>query len=105
MKQIFKTQDYSQFFTGIKDATAKAKILVRIKRLKQGNAGDVKPIGKSCSELRIDYGPGYRVYFKEYGEAIVLLLCGGDKSTQVQDIELAKKLADNLDEILWEEES
>jgi len=73
---------------------------MRIKRLFQGNAGDVKPIGKGCSEMRIDYGSGYRVYFKDTGKIIYVLLCGGDKSTQDKYIKKALELAENLEEFL-----
>ena len=66
---------------------------MRIKRLAIGNPGDVKPAGEGCSEMRIDYGPGYRLYYKDTGKKIIILLCGGDKSTQTGDIENAKKLA------------
>lgn len=68
-------------------------IAARLDRLAFGNAGDVKPVGQGVSELRIDYGPGYRVYFQQRGSTIILLLCGGDKRTQARDIEVAKRLA------------
>ncbi len=70
-----------------------ARIQIRIDRLALGNAGDVNPVGEGVSELRVDYGPGYRVYFTQHGKALVVLLCGGDKRTQRSDITLAKKLA------------
>ncbi len=77
---------------------AKAKIIQRIDRLELGNPGDVAPVGEGVSEMRIHYGPGYRVYIKQRGEEIVVLLCGGDKSTQDTDIALAKKLARELED-------
>lgn len=83
----------------LKDQRAKAAIAARIIRLANGLAGDVSPVGQGVSELRIHYGPGYRVYFAQHGEEVVLLLCGGDKSTQSRDIEAAKKLA-----IQWRQE-
>ena len=81
----------------IRDTRAKTRIDVRIKRLAMGNPGDVKPAGEGVSELRIDYGPGYRVYFKDTGKEIIVLLCGGDKRTQTRDIERAKELLQNLE--------
>lgn len=77
----------------LKDERARAIIASRLDRLAYGNAGDVKPVGKGISELRINYGPGYRIYFKQYGDTIAILLCGGDKRTQVEDIQKAKRLA------------
>ena len=73
-----------------------ARVLVRVERLAAGNAGDVEPVGEGVSEMRIDYGPGYRVYFKRQGHTVVVLLAGGDKRTQKGDIELAVRLARNL---------
>ena len=73
-----------------------ARILVRIERLVAGNPGDVKPIGEGVSELRINYGPGYRVYFKQHGQALIILLAGGNKSSQSKDISIALKLARHL---------
>ena len=77
----------------LRDRQAKARIEMRIRRLSLGNPGDVEPIGDGLSELRIDYGPGYRVYFMQRGEILIVLLCGGDKRTQKSDIEKAKSLA------------
>ena len=77
----------------LKDAKAKAHIDRRIDRLCRGNPGDVEPIGEGCSEMRIDYGPGYRIYYKDTGREIIIILCGGDKSTQQTDIIRAKKIA------------
>ena len=78
------------------DSRARARILVRIERLAAGNPGDVMPIGEGISELRIDYGPGYRVYYKQWGHKVVILLAGGDKHTQARDIKTALRLAKNL---------
>jgi putative addiction module killer protein len=77
----------------LKDQRARAMIGSRLDRLAQGHAGDVKPVGEGISELRIHYGPGYRVYFQKRGSTIVVLLCAGDKSSQAKDIETAKHLA------------
>jgi putative addiction module killer protein len=77
----------------LKDARAIFRINARIKRLENGNPGDVEPAGEGISEMRIDYGPGYRVYYKEIGKEIILLLCGGDKTTQQEDIKNAKRVA------------
>jgi putative addiction module killer protein len=80
----------------LRDIRARARILVRIERLSLGNPGDVKPVGEGVSELRIAYGPGYRVYFKDVGQTVVVLLAGGDKRTQAKDIKSALRLAQNL---------
>jgi putative addiction module killer protein len=94
--EVRQTEVFEAWFRGLEDRRAVARIAARIDRLRLGNAGDVKPIGEGVSELRIDYGPGYRVYFKRTGRLIVLLLCGGDKATQPQDIKRAKALAGDL---------
>lgn len=78
------------------DIRARARILVRIERLAAGNSGDVKAVGEGVSELRIDYGPGYRVYYKKQGQTVIILLAGGDKHTQAKDIKTALRLAQNL---------
>ena len=82
MLEIRQTEQYAQWFSGLRDRQAKARINVRIWRLSLGNPGDARSVGHGVSELRIDYGPGYRVYFTRRGERIVMLLAGGDKSTQ-----------------------
>ena len=82
----------------LRDLRARAKITQRIDRLELGNPGDVAPVGEGVSEMRINYGPGYRVYIKQRGAEFVVLLCGGDKSTQAADISLAKKLASELED-------
>jgi putative addiction module killer protein len=80
----------------LRDIKARSRVLVRIERLAAGNPGDVKPVGEGVSELRIDHGPGYRVYFVKRGQAVIILLAGGDKSTQTKDIRTAIRLAQNL---------
>ena len=91
--QLIETHVFSKWLLNLKDVHAKAKIIMRIKRLSEGNHGDVNHIGSGLSEMRIHYGPGYRIYFKDTGKEIILLLCGGDKSTQSDDIKKAIKLA------------
>ncbi len=80
----------------MRDIRARARILVRIERLSLGNPGDVKPVGEGVSEMRIDYGPGYRIYYKKIGQMVIVLLAGGDKRTQARDIKSALRLAQNL---------
>jgi len=99
-ENIRETDTYKAWYAELKDIRAKARIDMRIKRLSQGNAGNVKPIGRGCSEMIIDYGPGYRIYFKDTGKIIYVLLCGGDKSTQDKDIKKALEIAENLEEFL-----
>ena len=94
--EIRKTVGFAQWIDGLRDIRARARIQVRIERLAVGHAGDVKPVGEGVSELRIDYGPGYRVYFKRQGLSLVILLAGGDKRTQARDIRTALRLARNL---------
>jgi putative addiction module killer protein len=96
MIEIRQTDVYSKWFDGLRDRMAQARINVRIRRLSLGNPGDVKSVGKGVSELRIDYGPGYRIYFTKHGDTVVILLAGGDKRTQEQDIRKAFELAQNL---------
>lgn len=96
MLEIRQTEVYSRWFNSLRDQQARARIDVRIRRLSLGNPGDVKPVGAGVSELRIDYGPGYRVYFVQRGQALVILLAGGDKHTQDQDIKTAQELAQGL---------
>lgn len=93
MVEIVKSATFAKWLDGLRDAKAQAKVLVRIQRLAAGNPGDVEPVGNGISEMRIDHGPGYRVYFMRRGLALVILLCGGDKSTQRKDIALAKIIA------------
>ncbi len=93
MIAIRETDAYARWFARLKDREARVRILVRIRRLSLGNAGDAKAVGGGVSELRIDYGPGYRVYFVQRGETLIVLLGGGDKSTQAADIRAALSLA------------
>jgi putative addiction module killer protein len=93
---VLKTGAFDKWFRGLRDARAKARIDERIERLARGNPGDVKPIGSGIGEMRIDYGPGYRLYFVRRGEMLVVLLCGGDKASQRKDIDRAIKLAEGL---------
>lgn len=93
MLEVLKSATFEKWFNGLKDRQAQARITARISRLALGNAGDVKPVGSGVSEMRIDYGPGYRVYFQQHGPAIALLLCAGDKSTQDADIRRAIQIA------------
>lgn len=96
MNEVRKTPEFQKWLDGLKDAQAYARIETRIFRLGLGLPGDVKSVGKGVSELRIDYGPGYRVYFTKRGKMLILLLAGGDKSTQKKDIQTAIKLASTL---------
>ena len=93
MIKICQTETFAAWLDGLRDLQAVARIDVRLRRLSLGNPGDVKPVGEGVSELRIDYGPGYRVYFVRRGTLVVVLLCGGDKRTQDRDIAAAKKMA------------
>ena len=96
MIEVRQTAEYTQWFASLRDRLAKTRIDIRVRRLSLGNAGDVKPVGEGVSELRIDYGPGYRVYFVQQGIVLIVLLAGGDKSTQDRDIRVAKQLARDL---------
>ena len=96
MIEIRQTEVYARWFDSLRDRQARARIDIRIRRLSLGNPGDVKPVGEGVSELRIDYGPGYRVYFVQRGQRLVVLLAGGDKRTQDQDIKTALDLAREL---------
>jgi putative addiction module killer protein len=95
--EVRQTAVFADWFERLRDNQAQARINVRIRRLSLGNFGDVKFLGGGIGELRVDYGPGYRVYFMRRGEAIVILLCGGDKRTQASDILMAKALAKEED--------
>ena len=93
---ILKTDEYHKWFTKLKDHVAKAKINIRLKRIILGNNGDVKSVGNGVFEIRINYGPGYRVYFNQKEDQIILLLIGGDKSTQERDIKKAKLILSEI---------
>ena len=93
MGEILKSATFDRWFCGLKDRQAKARIAARIDRLSLGNPGDVKPVGSGVSEMRIDYGPGYRVYFTQRGPIVIVILCGGDKRTQAADIKRAIEIA------------
>lgn len=96
MLEVRQTAAYEKWISELHDRRAVNRIDIRIRRLSLGNSGDVKPIGEGISEMRIDYGPGYRVYFVKHDKVIVILLCGGDKTTQHRDIAIAKSLARKL---------
>lgn len=98
MMEIRKTEIFSKWFDGLRDRRAKACIQARIDRVEMGNFGDVTPVGEGVSELRIFYGPGYRVYFIQQGSVVVILLSGGDKSTQTSDIARAKEIAKQIED-------
>jgi putative addiction module killer protein len=96
MIEIRKTDVFAKWLDGLQDIRARARVLVRIERLATGNPGNVAPVGEGVSELKIDYGPGYRIYYKQFGEQLVILLAGGNKNTQAKDIKIALRLARNL---------
>lgn len=93
MLEVRQTIVFSAWMAGLRDMQAKARIATRIRRLSLGNFGDLKSVGSGVSELRIDHGPGYRVYFTRTGSTLVILLCGGDKRTQDRDIQRAREMA------------
>jgi putative addiction module killer protein len=96
MIEIRQTDEYESWFESLRDREARFRIIARIRRLSLGNLGDVKPVGEGVSELRITYGPGYRIYIKQQGDTLIILLAGGDKSSQKRDVERAKQLARGL---------
>lgn len=96
MTEIRKTDLFAHWLDSLRDIRARARVQARIERLAAGNAGDIRPVGDGVSEMRIDYGPGYRVYYKKRGRELVILLAGGDKRTQSADIKAALRLASNL---------
>jgi putative addiction module killer protein len=98
MFEIRKTERFAKWLDGLRDVHARARVLVRIERLAEGNAGDVKPVGEGVSEMRIHYGPGYRVYFTNRGREVIVLLAGGDKRTQQANVKTALRLERNLKE-------
>ncbi len=93
---IRETDTFSGWLQSLRDARAKARIAARVQRLSLGNPGDAKPVGGGVVEMRISYGPGYRVYYTEHGKQLVILLCGGDKTTQRSDIKQAIQMAGEL---------
>ena len=98
MITVRETDNFKKWIRGLNDKIAQSIINARIRRISVGNFGDVGPVGGDISELRIDYGPGYRVYFIQQSNEIVILLCGGDKSTQSKDVKAAKRIAKNIEE-------
>jgi putative addiction module killer protein len=94
--EVHKTDEFEGWLSALADQRAIAKIVSRIERLGMGNAGDVESVGEGISEMRIHHGAGYRVYYKRTGNTIMMILCGGDKSTQAQDIKRAKEIAAQL---------
>ncbi|WP_299315915.1 type II toxin-antitoxin system RelE/ParE family toxin [uncultured Halomonas sp.] len=98
MIELIKTDVFDRWLRGLRDTRGRAKITVRLRRLTLGNPGDVKPVGEGISELRIPHGPGYRIYYLNRGPIVVVLLCGGDKSSQPSDIEQAKAIANQWKE-------
>lgn len=93
MRTVLTTEVFDTWFSGLKDAQARARVLARIRRAEDGNPGDCAPVGEGVSEMRIHYGPGYRVYFTQRGLEIIILLAGGNKATQAKDIKNALELA------------
>lgn len=98
MIEIRKTEHFARWIDNLRDVRGRARVLARIERLAGGNPGDFKRVRGGISEMRIDYGPGYRIYFKRRGQELIILLAGGDKSTQAKDIEAALRLARDLTE-------
>lgn len=96
MFEVRQTPDFAEWLGKLRDREARARILVRVRRVSLGNIGDAKSVGGGVFELRLTYGPGYRVYFARKGDAVVILLCGGDKSTQARDIERARAMANDV---------
>ena len=94
--EIRKTEVFAKWIDGLRDIRGRAQVQARIERLAAGNPGDVQPVGEGVSELRIHFGPGYRIYFKPRGRELIILLAGGDKRTQARDIQTALRLARNL---------
>jgi putative addiction module killer protein len=97
MFEVHQTEEFSDWLLGLRDIQARARIVARVTRFSLGNLGDVKPIGEGVSEARIDYGSGYRLYFVQRGDVMVILLCGGTKKNQQADIKRAKFLAESYE--------
>jgi putative addiction module killer protein len=98
MYLFLRSDEFDKWLNGLRDHVAKARIVVRIRSAEQGHLGDCKPVGGGILEMRINVGPGYRIYFARRDKVVYLLLCGGDKSTQKQDIERARKMMDDFEE-------
>ncbi len=98
MYTVLRSDEFDKWLTKLKDAKGKARIVARIRSAELGNLGDVKSVGEGISEMRIHYGPGYRIYFTQRGRLLILLLVGGDKSSQSRDIKRAKALAETMEE-------
>jgi putative addiction module killer protein len=98
MMEVRKTDIFAHWLDALRDLHARARVQARIERLIAGNPGDVRPVGEGVSELRVDYGPGYRVYFKQQGRTLIILLAGGNKSSQSSDIKLALRIARTISE-------
>jgi putative addiction module killer protein len=98
MVQVRQTERFVRWLEGLRDLRGRAKVLARIERLIGGNPGDAKPVGDGVSELRINFGPGYRVYYLQKGSTLIILLAGGDKSSQAKDIQAALQLVNTLSE-------
>lgn len=103
MFKVFRTREFMDWLTALRDLEAVSRISLRLKRVESGLLGDVRPVGGGVSEMRIDYGPGYRIYFEQRGPVLILLLCGGDKGSQSRDIKRAKDIAEiTADNPAWE---
>jgi putative addiction module killer protein len=96
MIEVRQTETFRAWLDGLRDDNARVRIGIRIQRLERGNPGDVKPVGNGVSEMRVDYGPGYRLYFVQRGKTVVILLCGGDKRSQTRDIARAIEMAQKV---------
>lgn len=99
MIRLKQTEAFRKWHRKLKDQHLRGLVAFRLARLIAGNPGDVKPVGKGISELRIDYGPGYRIYFQSRGSEVIILLCGGDKKSQAKDIEAAENLAEEWSDV------
>ncbi len=97
MFTVSQSATFSKWMSGLRDDQARGRITLRIRRAELGNLGDTRSVGKGVSEMKIDYGPGYRVYYTRRGQALILLLCGGDKDTQARDIKRAQQMVGDLD--------